>query len=310
MREREPSPPPAFGSGSGHIQPAARRRVVLLGASNLTRGVSTVLATAQAYWGNAPEKAVRGDQAWAGAEAETNATVPTAHPAARPHPLDAMLALGHGRSFGVTTNVFGRVLSSILHCGIWKALENRPPAPLAALVTDIGNDLLYGSSIPTIAGWVEETLDRLLAHEARIVVTQLPVKNSLAISETRFRVFRAVMFPSCPFSLTQVRQRADDLNERVIALCASRDIPTVEQRTNWYGWDPIHIRLKHWRQAWGEILSPWIASPQAPNIVPPPRRRWFYLRSLAPEERLWLGREQRRAQPAGKLADGTTISLY
>lgn len=291
------------------MQPRARRRVVLLGASNLTRGVSTVLATAQAYWGKAPDEAVLGDSPPAGNEAAPHGTAPASSRADR-HPLDALLALGHGRSYGVTTNVFGRVLSSILHCGLWKALENRPPAPLAALVTDIGNDLLYGYPIPVIAGWVEESLDRLLAHEARVVVTQLPVKNSLSISERRFRIFRAVMFPSCPFSLTQVRERADELNERVLKICASRSIPTVEQRTSWYGWDPIHIRLKHWQEAWGEILSPWVASSQSLPITPPPRRRWLYLRSLAPEERLWLGHEQRRAQPAGKLADGTTISLY
>lgn len=249
----------------------------MLGASNLTRGVSTVLATAQAYWGAVP--------------------------------VDALLALGHGRSYGITTNVLGRVLSSIRDCGLWTALEQRPEAPLAALVTDIGNDLLYGSPVATIARWVEECLDRLLEHQARVVVTQLPVKNGLAISEMRFRVFRAVMFPSCKLTLDEIRDRAEQLNERVVELCQARGIATVEQRPDWYGWDPIHIRLKHWRQAWGEILAPWLEG-DPPSVTPPPRRRWFYLRSLVPEHRIFWGNEQRRNQPAGRLPDGTLISLY
>ncbi len=254
------------------------RRVVMLGASNLTRGVSTVLATAQAYWGA--------------------------------QPVDALLALGHGRSYGTTTNVLGRILSSIRDCGLWTALRQRPPAPLAALVTDIGNDLLYGSSVVVIAAWVEECLDRLLDHNARVVVTQLPVKNGLAISEMRFRIFRTVLFPSCRLTLDEIRGRAAELNDRVLELCRARNIATVEQRPDWYGWDPIHIRLKHWRQAWGEILAPWLDANEVPPVTPPPRRRWFYLRSLVPDHRILLGKEQRRKQPAGRLPDGTLVSLY
>src|SRR5690606_17242178 len=100
----EPSARPA----ASQVQPAPgetaaadypHRRVVMLGASNLTRGVSTVLATAQAYWGA--------------------------------NPVDALFALGHGRSYGITTNVLGRILSSIRDCGLWKALDDRPSAPTA-----------------------------------------------------------------------------------------------------------------------------------------------------------------------------------
>jgi hypothetical protein len=262
---------------AAHHETFPARRVVMLGASNLTRGVSTILATAQAYWGA--------------------------------EPVDALLALGHGRSYGITTNVLGRALVSIRDCGIWKALEQRPQAPLAALVTDIGNDLLYGSPVVTIARWVQECLDRLLEHQAKVVVTQLPVKNGLAISEMRFRLFRAVLFPSCRLSLDEVRDRAAELNEQVVALCHARGIATVEQRPDWYGWDPIHIRLKHWRQAWGEILAPWLDG-ETPSVQPPPRRRWFYLRSLVPEHRIFWGNEQRRNQPAGRLPDGTLVSLY
>ncbi len=306
-------------SMADHSQQLAEcsRRVVLLGASNLTRGVSTVLATAQAYWG-------------VPAAGPGVASTPDSRSARQPIPLDALFALGHGRSYGITTNVLGRVLTGIRQCGLWRALRARPDAPLAALITDIGNDLLYGSSVNVIAGWVEDCLDRLLEHQARIAVTQLPVKNGLTISEKRFRMFRAIMFPSCRLTLSEVRDRSLELNDRVIALCDARRIPTVEQKTDWYGWDPIHIRLKYWRQAWGEILAPWRAAegveqpagpsssclshtgtpPDLPSVPRPPRRRWLYLRTLAPEERIWFGHEQRQAQPAGRLPDGTTISYY
>ena len=63
---------------------------------------------------------------------------------------DILVAAGHGRSFGVTSRVAWRRLPSILGCGLWRAIDRLNPAgdrPVAAIVTDIGNDLLYGFTV-------------------------------------------------------------------------------------------------------------------------------------------------------------------
>jgi hypothetical protein len=98
-----------------------RHRIVLLGASNLTRGISTVVESAQQIWGG---------------------------------PLDVCCALGHGRSYGWTSNFLGRSLPGIVGCGLWPALESRPKLPTAALITDIGNDLMYGAPVQQVLLWV------------------------------------------------------------------------------------------------------------------------------------------------------------
>jgi hypothetical protein len=86
-------------------------RIVALGASNLTRGFQTVVATARSM---------------AGPRAEVVA------------------ALGHGRSYGMASRLMVRTLPGILQSGLWHQLEVLPPAPTRALVTDVGNDVLYG----------------------------------------------------------------------------------------------------------------------------------------------------------------------
>jgi hypothetical protein len=276
------------GEARDAATPAGRfpeRRVVLLGASNLTRGIATVVETARSLWGR---------------------------------PLDVLAALGHGRSYGMRSTVLGRTLPSTLDCGLWDALARRPAAPTAALVTDIGNDLLYEAPVERIVDWVGQCLDRLLAKGARVAISRLPVANIAALSELRFRLLRRVMFPLGRLDFATISARAFDLDRRIVELARARDVGLVEQQTLWYGWDPIHIRRRFWPSAWRQMLAPWTAAEPtteatAQSAVEPSRASFLdelYLRLLAPQERRWLGIVQRCPQPCGRLRDGTMISYY
>jgi len=270
-----------FDRHSGHASASrapdvCRRRAVLLGASNLTRGISTVLATAAAYWGQ---------------------------------PLDVLTALGHGRSYGGHSSVLGRMLPGIRDCGLWTALAAGPPAPLAALLTDIGNDLFFEALPEQIVAWVENCLERLAQVEARAVMTRMPMFNLDRMNARWFLVMRSIFFPFSRLTLPVLGQRARELDERLCRLAHERGCRLVEQRAGWYGLDPIHIKLAHWSAAWHDVLGGWSDAPCA-AAERGSWREWTYLRLLPPEERWLLGLRQRRVQPSGRLRDGTTISLY
>jgi hypothetical protein len=253
------------------------RRVVLLGASNLTKAISTVVESSCGLWGR---------------------------------PLDVLAALGHGRSYGMRHTFLGRELPPILRCGLWRALEQRPPVATAALLTDIGNDLLYEVPTAEIAGWIEHCAERLQQTQARVVMTMLPVCNIEAISPAQYSLMRSLWFPRCRLRFRDVVDRAHDLDRRLRDLGRRRGLLLVEQRPEWYGFDPFHIRMRHWSRAWPGILSAWLDPPPAPAAPPPSLWRWLQLRSLAPERRRLFGVEQRTVQPAGLLPDGTTVALY
>jgi hypothetical protein len=261
-------------NGTGTVPP---RRVVLLGASNLTKAVSTVVETACRVWGR---------------------------------PLDVLAALGHGRSYGLRRAYFFRELPGMRGCGLWEALERRPPAETAALVTDIGNDLLYEVPVSDIAEWVEACVDRLQRAGARVAMTPLPLCNLAALSPARFTLLRTVFFPRCRLRLADVAERSHDLDARLRALARRRQLLLAEYRPEWYGFDPIHVRMRCRPLAWRQILSAWSGAAPLPDPAPPLPGRWLYLRSLVPERRWLLGWEQRQTQPAGALPDGTTVAFY
>jgi hypothetical protein len=204
----------------------------------------------------------------------------------------------------------GRKISGIFPCALWQDLQNRPPLPTAALVTDVGNDLLYEVPVERLLEWVEGCLDRLAAVHANTILTQLPMGGIHDVTEARYRLFRTLLFPKCSLSLAQVKRLAAHLTDGLVETASRRKIPAIPVSDAWYGFDPIHLKRSTWATAWPAILSAW-RSDVAPAAAPRASlRRWVYLHRLAPYERTIFGRERRCHQPCGRLDDGTTISLY
>src|SRR3954471_23984962 len=185
------------------------RRVILLGASNLTRSFPTVVATVRQTWSE---------------------------------PVEIMAAMGHGRSYGQDSLFLGKKISGIFPCALWQDLQSRPPLPTAALVTDIGNDILYGISPELMLDWVERCLDWLAEAGAVTIVTQLPADSIEKLGERRFQFFRRLLFARSKLTLADARVLAREINERLVAIGQKRKIPVISASTSWYGFDPIHIK--------------------------------------------------------------------
>lgn len=262
--------------------PEPTKRVVLLGASNLTRGFATALGVLKHR---------------------------------RSEPLDVLAALGNGRSYGMYARLLGRGLTGILDCGLWPALDRRPPLPLTALLTDIGNDVMYGVPVPQILAWVEECLARLQKRDAKIVVTGLPTMNLPRLGTWRFLMLRTLFFPGNHDTLADTTRRSEAVDAGVRELAARYGTTFVEPPAHWYGFDPIHVRRLHWPAAWQTILrdlGPHTTTGPTSTENLPRVSIWNSLRTQfwIPEERFLMGLAQRRPQPCKTLADGTRISIY
>ncbi|RLT09291.1 MAG: hypothetical protein DWI21_06430 [Planctomycetota bacterium] len=227
-------------------------------------------------------------------------------------PLEMFAAHGHGRSFGTWSRIGPRELPGIVPCRLWNDLAAQPPSaePPRALITDIGNDLLYGVDPDQIAEWVATCLERLTAMSARVVLTQLPLASALGLGRARFRFFRSMFFPASTVQFGDLATMVTRLNQHILDLGREHHIPTLDLRGQWYGFDPIHIRRRHRNPAWQELLASWFDDSTVADFraASPTQslRQW----RQRPSERRWFGREQNAIQPALREADGSTLWLY
>jgi hypothetical protein len=254
-------------------------RAVILGASNVVRDLATMVETAR--------------RALAG-------------------PLDLLAAVGHGRGYARPSRVLGRALPSIVDCGLWEALAARPGARTYALLTDIGNDLLYGATVDEVVQSVAICLQRLADHCQRIAITELPLETLRGLAPRRFLLLRKLLFPSSRLTLDAALTAAAELNRRVVDLATPYGATIRRPVAAWYGYDPIHIR-RGWRAtAWRDFFSAW-RDPEDAEPLPLVRGswwRWLHLSTRRPQRRRLFGMEQRRDQPVCRLPDGTWISLF
>lgn len=227
-----------------------------------------------------------------------------------PKPLDLYIACGHGRSYCDWSRVLFRGLPGIDDCGLWEGLRSADSAPpTLALLTDVGNDLLYGAAPAEIAERVERCVDRLAGCDAEVVVTRLPLASVERLSPLRFHATKAFFFPGSggdwPTMLANVRE----LDRRLDAMAGRGGVIVRDQPGEWYGFDPIHIRRGIRDEAWTSLFRAWSIYRDDGR---PPRLGWrdhFGIRLAAPSERRLFGRTSRRAQPAHTM-DDVRVHLY
>lgn len=261
--------------GAGEIlQPSDRpsNRMILLGASNLTLSLRLIIQLMQHRCGS---------------------------------PSEVFVAAGHGRSYGQFSQVLMRGLPGIASSGLWAQLDSVDTLPTYAFLTDIGNDILYGSEPEQILAWISECVQRLQRQSVCLVMTNLPIASIESLSEWRYQLFRNLLYPFCQLSRLEIIDRARSVHRGLMALASDRHFELCEQDPIWFGHDGIHVSYWKRRALYQHFLERF---PMSHEGLTPVVSSWKQRPQFA-YKTMW-GREQRCQQPSGQLTDGTTVALY
>lgn len=239
-------------------------RFVVLGASNVSRGLARLVATVRAR---------------------------TAGPA------DLFVAAGHGRGYAVTSRVGPRRLPSILASGLWRALDRERVAVPGAVVMDVGNELLYGLGVAAVAAAVRTAVGRLADRGGRIVILGLPLASIGRVGPFRYRLMRTVYVPGCPLALGAIREGAMWLDEELRAIAADSGATFIGQPGTWYGFDALHVVRPRFDDLWQQVGDAW-ALPPATRRPRATFAEWAAVGTRAAEVRSIARWMRRTPQPA------------
>lgn len=232
-----------------------------------------------------------------------------------PGPLHLNFACGHGRSYGLWSSIPFRALPGIIQSGLWEELSlpsSRSGPRTLALITDVGNDLLYGVEPPQILAWVAECVERLKQRDANLVVTLPPERRLQKLSNAGFLLTRTLLFSRSTLTRAEMLRNVEELRAGLIQVAEAAGAAVVDPELQWYGLDPIHIRWGQRGAAWRAIVSAWQnaadfpKAAEATSLTKPPG---LAVRWKRPRCRRFLGRMQETPQPCYS-TPGLEISFY
>lgn len=239
-------------------------RFVVLGASNVSRGLARLAAMVRARAAG---------------------------------PAGLFVAAGHGRGYAVTSRVGLRRLPSILASGLWRALDRERVAAPGAVVMDVGNELLYGLGVAAVAAAVRTAVGRLADRGGRIAILGLPLAGIARVGPLRYRLMRTVYVPGCPLALGAIREGAMWLDEELRAIAAEAGGTFIEQPGAWYGFDALHVVRPRLDDLWRQVGDAW-GLPQAASRPRGTFADWAMLGIRAAEVRSIARRTLLTPQPA------------
>ncbi|HWB19782.1 MAG TPA: hypothetical protein VG711_05740 [Phycisphaerales bacterium] len=206
----------------------ARSRVILLGASNLAIGLPHVLSAARSI--------IAG-------------------------PMDVFAAVGRGRSLGTWSSVFGRSIPGMLQSRLWELLVADRAHQFAgetfALLTDVGNDILYNVPPVQIIEWTSELIRRLHSLNAKIILALPPIDRINRLNPATFLLVRTLIYPRRNINFKTAISHANQIFNELQKLADREHVHTVIPSPDWYGIDPVHIRRSLRARAWQNILASW-----------------------------------------------------
>ncbi len=211
-------------SGVSDPHPDSSILIILMGASNLARG----------YAGLA------------------NCLTRVLHPA----PVEILHASGPGRAYCVEGGLFNVTYPPIGTCGIGSAVRERAAGKsrVAALLTDIGNDIMYGVSADEIIRCLGNLIDELRGLGAGVLATSIHVDLERDVGETYFKILRSVFYPGSGIQFSEAASAVRQINA-FLEESAKEKITLLRGVKEYCGADKIHYSLFKSHRFWSEVAG-------------------------------------------------------
>lgn len=173
-----------------------------------------------------------------------------------PHPVEVLIASGPGRAYCTSGGLLHVSYPPIYASDIFEVAHNQSESgyQIVALVTDIGNDIMYGISAEKVIETLQQVFARLQSMNAEIFYTTLPVAFEKGVHPVWFYILRSLLLPFSRVSYDEATAGIIEVNQ-FLKKSASRHCHWIPDMDRYLGYDEIHYGWLRAHFAWSHVAK-------------------------------------------------------
>lgn len=171
-----------------------------------------------------------------------------------PRSVEVMTAAGPGRGYCVVGGLLMVRYQPIRSSLIFEAAQKKAATGhrVIALITDIGNDIMYGVPARELIDTIQQVFIRLQAMNAEIFFTTLPKRFEGEVSPIWYYLLRTILMPGSRVSHADAISGIAEVN-RFLRESACSSIHRIAGMDSYLGLDEIHYSLCNAHRAWTHV---------------------------------------------------------
>lgn len=165
-------------------------------------------------------------------------------------------ALGPGRGFCARGGMFNFTYPPIQDCRILEAAEKKTNDARAVLITDIGNDLMYGISADTLIECLDSLIERMLLWNAEIFLASIHVNMKKDVSPATFFILRFIFYPGSKVTYEETDSFITKVNSYLEEKARKNEkVHLITGMESYAGLDKIHYSMLKTHLAWSQVIE-------------------------------------------------------
>ena len=165
-------------------------------------------------------------------------------------------ALGPGRGFCARGGMFNFTYPPIQDCRILEVAKKKSCDTRAVLITDIGNDLMYGVLADTLIESLDGLIGRALQWDAEIFMTSIHVNLKKDVSPTMFFILKSFFYPGSSITYEEADMFIIKVNGYLEEKARQNErVYLISGMTSFIGMDKIHYSFLKTHLAWEKIAN-------------------------------------------------------
>ena len=173
-----------------------------------------------------------------------------------PHPVEVLIASGPGRGYVVSGGLLNINYPPICSSDLFEVAQKKSESgyQVVALITDIGNDIMYDVSAEKLTETIQQIFSRLRAMNAEIFYTTLPVAFEKKVHPAWFYILRSLLLPFSRVSYDQATTGIISVNQ-FLKNSDSAHCHLISDMDRFFGFDEIHYGWFRAHHAWSYVVS-------------------------------------------------------